>query len=182
MRAVLCESFEGIGALRFGETAEPLPADDEVMIDVHAASVSYMDYLMICGGYQLRPASPLRPGNRCSRNHRRRRRQGRTLSPRRPRRLRQLVWRLCRAHGRQSVEERANSRQRGFRRRIDCSPRLPHRVVRAGRTRPAAARRNHSDHRRCGRRRPGLRGSGAPAWRPRHCGGRIGIQSQGGAR
>jgi hypothetical protein len=48
MRAVLCESFEGIGALRFAETAEPRPADDEVMIDVHAASVSYMDYLMVC--------------------------------------------------------------------------------------------------------------------------------------
>ena len=62
MRAVLCESFEGIGALRFGETAEPLPADDEVMIDVHAASISYMDYLMICGGYQLRPALPYVPG------------------------------------------------------------------------------------------------------------------------
>src|SRR5271166_6302982 len=62
MRAVLCERFEGIGALRFGETAEPLPADDEVMIDVHAASVSYMDYLMICGGYQMRPALPYVPG------------------------------------------------------------------------------------------------------------------------
>ncbi len=54
MRAVLCERFEGIGALRFGETAEPSPAADEVMIDVHAASVSYMDYLMVSGGYQLR--------------------------------------------------------------------------------------------------------------------------------
>ena len=62
MRAVLCESFEGIGALRFGETAEPRLADDEVMIDVHAASVSYMDYLMICGGYQLRPPLPYVPG------------------------------------------------------------------------------------------------------------------------
>jgi len=62
MRAVLCERFEGIGALRFGETAEPLPADDEIMIDVHAASVSYMDYLMVSGGYQLRPALPYVPG------------------------------------------------------------------------------------------------------------------------
>jgi len=62
MRAVLCESFEGIGALRFAEAAEPRPADDEVMIDVHAASVSYMAYLMVCGGYQLRPALPYVPG------------------------------------------------------------------------------------------------------------------------
>jgi NADPH:quinone reductase len=62
MRAVLCESFEGIGALRFAETAEPRPVDVEVMIDVHAACVSYMDYVMICGGYQLRPALPYVPG------------------------------------------------------------------------------------------------------------------------
>jgi NADPH2:quinone reductase len=62
MRAVLCERFEGIGALRLGETPEPALAEDEVLIDVHAASVSYMDYLMICGGYQLRPALPYVPG------------------------------------------------------------------------------------------------------------------------
>jgi NADPH2:quinone reductase len=32
------------------------------LIDVHAASVSYMDYLMICGGYQMRPPLPYVPG------------------------------------------------------------------------------------------------------------------------
>ncbi|MGA8443682.1 MAG: alcohol dehydrogenase catalytic domain-containing protein, partial [Roseiarcus sp.] len=62
MRAILCDRFEGIGALRMGEAAEPSPADDEVLIDVHAASVSYMDYLMTTGGYQLRPTLPYVPG------------------------------------------------------------------------------------------------------------------------
>jgi NADPH2:quinone reductase len=62
MRAILCNAFEGIGALRLGEAAEPRPAADEVLIDVHAASVSYMDYLMVCGGYQMRPALPYVPG------------------------------------------------------------------------------------------------------------------------
>jgi ribosomal protein L11 methylase PrmA len=62
MRAVLCDRFEGIGALRMGETAEPIPAADEILIDVHAASVSYMDYLMASGGYQMRP-TPLCAGN-----------------------------------------------------------------------------------------------------------------------
>ena len=62
MRAVLCDRFEGIGALRIGETAEPAPADDEILIDVHAASVSYMDYLMASGGYQMRPTLPYVPG------------------------------------------------------------------------------------------------------------------------
>ena len=62
MRAVLCEGFDGIKALSVGEAAEPHPGADEVLIDVHAASVSYMDYLMICGGYQMRPALPYVPG------------------------------------------------------------------------------------------------------------------------
>lgn len=62
MRAILCHAFEGAGALCLGETAEPQPAEDEVLIDVHAASVSYMDSLMIRGGYQMRPALPYVPG------------------------------------------------------------------------------------------------------------------------
>jgi NADPH:quinone reductase len=62
MRAVLCNAFEGIQALSLAEVAEPRPAAGEVLINVHAASVSYMDYLMTCGGYQMRPALPYIPG------------------------------------------------------------------------------------------------------------------------
>ena len=62
MRAVLCNAFEGIKALSLTEAAEPHLAADQVLIDVHAASVSYMDYLMTCGGYQMRPALPYVPG------------------------------------------------------------------------------------------------------------------------
>src|SRR5579859_493665 len=62
MLAVLCNAFEGIKALNLAEAVEPCPAPDEVLIDVHAASVSHMDYLMTCGGYQLRPALPYVPG------------------------------------------------------------------------------------------------------------------------
>jgi NADPH2:quinone reductase len=62
LRAVLCNAFDGIGALTTGEVPEPRPQADEVLIDVHAASVSYMDYLMTRGGYQLRPALPYIPG------------------------------------------------------------------------------------------------------------------------
>ena len=62
LRAVLCKAFDGIKALTIGETPEPSPQADEVLIDVHAASVSYMDYLMICGGYQMRPPLPYVPG------------------------------------------------------------------------------------------------------------------------
>ena len=63
MRAALCERFEGIDAVQLGETADPRPAEDEVLIDVHAASVSYMDCLMSRGGYQLKPPLPYVPGS-----------------------------------------------------------------------------------------------------------------------
>jgi NADPH2:quinone reductase len=62
LRAVLCNAFDGVKALTMGETPEPCPRANEVLVDVHAASVSYMDYLMICGGYQLRPSLPYVPG------------------------------------------------------------------------------------------------------------------------
>jgi len=62
MRAILCNAFEGIAGLNLADIAEPRPAANEVLIDVHVASVSYMDYLMSCGGYQMRPALPYVPG------------------------------------------------------------------------------------------------------------------------
>ncbi len=62
MRAILCSAFKGIEALEFAEIDEPCPAANEVLVDVHAASVSYMDYLMISGGYQMRPELPYVPG------------------------------------------------------------------------------------------------------------------------
>jgi NADPH2:quinone reductase len=62
VRAVLCKAFEGIEALSLGEAAEPRPGADEVLVDVRAASVSYMDYLMTTGLYQMRPALPYVPG------------------------------------------------------------------------------------------------------------------------
>jgi NADPH:quinone reductase len=62
MRAILCKAFKGIEALEFTEAAEPRPAANEVLVDVHAASVGYMDYLMSSGGYQMRPPLPYVPG------------------------------------------------------------------------------------------------------------------------
>ena len=36
MRAILCNAFEGIKALNFAEAVAPVPAADEILIDVHA--------------------------------------------------------------------------------------------------------------------------------------------------
>jgi NADPH2:quinone reductase len=62
MRAVLCSAFTGPEDLCIGEIAEPKPAGDEILIDVHAASVSFMDHLLVSGLYQMRPSTPFVPG------------------------------------------------------------------------------------------------------------------------
>jgi len=62
MRAVLCSEFTGPDHLTVGEIAEPVPAADEILVDVHAASVTYMDRLLVSGGYQMRPPTPFVPG------------------------------------------------------------------------------------------------------------------------
>jgi NADPH:quinone reductase-like Zn-dependent oxidoreductase len=40
MRAVLCRDFSGPDHLELGEAPEPVPAEDEILIDVHAASAT----------------------------------------------------------------------------------------------------------------------------------------------
>src|SRR3977135_569311 len=62
MRAVICNAFTGSEDLRTGEVEEPKPAGDEILIDVHAASVSFMDNLIVSGLYQMRPPTPFVPG------------------------------------------------------------------------------------------------------------------------
>ena len=62
MKAVLCDAFTGPEHLRFGTIDDPTPAEDEVLIEVHAASVSFMDCLLVSGGYQMRPPTPFVPG------------------------------------------------------------------------------------------------------------------------
>jgi len=62
MRAVLCSAFTGPEDLRICEIEAPVPAGDEILIEVHAASVSFMDHPVISGLYQMRPPTPFVPG------------------------------------------------------------------------------------------------------------------------
>jgi NADPH:quinone reductase len=62
MRAVVCNAFSGPQDLSVGDIEEPAPAADEILIDVHAASISFMDLLLVSGGYQMRPPTPFVPG------------------------------------------------------------------------------------------------------------------------
>jgi NADPH2:quinone reductase len=59
MRAILVSQF---GAVEAAEAAEPTPRPGEVLIDVHAAPVNFVDLLVIGGTYQFRPALPFIPG------------------------------------------------------------------------------------------------------------------------
>ncbi|TKW72196.1 MAG: NADPH:quinone oxidoreductase family protein [Bradyrhizobium icense] len=62
MRAVICSSFTGPEDLRIGEIEAPKPASDEILIEVHAASITFMDQLLVSGLYQMRPRTPFVPG------------------------------------------------------------------------------------------------------------------------
>jgi NADPH2:quinone reductase len=62
VRAMLCTSFDGPAALAFGELPDPQPGPADVLVEVHAASLSYMDCLMVSGQYQMRPPLPFAPG------------------------------------------------------------------------------------------------------------------------
>ena len=63
MRAVICSRFDGIDALELGELADPVPGPGQVLVDVHAAALSFMDTLIVAGRYQLKPRLPFVPGS-----------------------------------------------------------------------------------------------------------------------
>jgi len=63
MQAVICRSFDGPETLEIGQFADPTPGRGEILVEVHAAAVSFMDTLMVSGRYQMRPATPFVPGS-----------------------------------------------------------------------------------------------------------------------
>jgi NADPH2:quinone reductase len=63
MKAVVCRAFDGPDALVVGDMPDPRPGPSEVLVDIHAAAVTFMDVLMVSGKYQMKPALPFAPGN-----------------------------------------------------------------------------------------------------------------------
>lgn len=62
MKAVLCRSWDGPGALGYADVA-PMPMQaGHVRIRVHAAGVNFADTLMVSGKYQVKPPFPFTPG------------------------------------------------------------------------------------------------------------------------
>ncbi len=62
MRALLCKEFGSVERLRIETMPDPVPATDEVVVDIHAAGLNFPDTLAIAGQYQIRPQLPFIPG------------------------------------------------------------------------------------------------------------------------
>jgi NADPH:quinone reductase len=62
MRAVVVDGFGPPEQLRVAELPPPRPGPGEVLVEVHAAPVNYVDLLVVGGTYQSLPARPFIPG------------------------------------------------------------------------------------------------------------------------
>ena len=62
MRALICDDYQGIDALRVGELPDPEPAPGSLLIKVEAVTVNFADTLIVKGEYQIRPEPPFAPG------------------------------------------------------------------------------------------------------------------------
>ena len=62
MRAVIVDQPGDIGETRLGTVPGPSPGPDEVLVDIKATAVNYVDLLVIAGNYQFRSECPFIPG------------------------------------------------------------------------------------------------------------------------
>lgn len=62
MRAAVIHEFGSIDALATSQLPDPVPAPNQVLIEVRAAPVNYVDLLVIAGKYQFLPQLPFVPG------------------------------------------------------------------------------------------------------------------------
>lgn len=62
MRAVRVREFGPLDRMALEDTPEPVPGPGEVLVDVQAAPVNYVDLLTARGEYQFRPELPYIPG------------------------------------------------------------------------------------------------------------------------
>ena len=62
MRAIVCREFGPPEGLTVEEQTITAPGQGEVQVALSAWGVNYVDFLMVAGGYQLRPELPFIPG------------------------------------------------------------------------------------------------------------------------
>jgi NADPH:quinone reductase len=62
MRAVVCHELGPLDTLVVEERETPAPGDGQVVVDVRAAGVNFVDGLLCQGRYQIKPPTPFVPG------------------------------------------------------------------------------------------------------------------------
>ncbi len=62
MRAVVVREFGGIENAGLGEMPKPEPKAGEVLLEIHATAVNFVDLIMMSGKYQFPPKLPFIPG------------------------------------------------------------------------------------------------------------------------
>jgi NADPH2:quinone reductase len=62
MRAVIVEELGSPADARLGEAADPVAADGQVLVEINAAPVNYVDLVTLSGKYQFTPSLPYTPG------------------------------------------------------------------------------------------------------------------------
>lgn len=63
MQRIVCEGFEEPAVVTLREEPTPAPSDGEVLVEVEAAGVSFVDDLIARGRYQVKPPLPYTPGS-----------------------------------------------------------------------------------------------------------------------
>jgi NADPH:quinone reductase len=66
MRALTCKAWGPVADLVIEEWGDPVPDDEELVIDVKAAGINFPDILVIAGKYQDKIPPPFIPGNEAS--------------------------------------------------------------------------------------------------------------------
>ena len=62
MKRLVCTSFDPTEGLTVESAPDPTPGPDEVLIEIAAANVAFVDRLIVRGRYQVRPPFPFTPG------------------------------------------------------------------------------------------------------------------------
>ena len=62
MRAVVVREFGGIDKAALGDMPKPEPKAGEVLLQIQATSVNFVDLVMMGGSYQFKPQLPFIPG------------------------------------------------------------------------------------------------------------------------
>ncbi len=63
MRAVICHELGAPSLLRIEERPDPVPGPGQIVVEVEAAGVNFVDGLFIAGQYQIKPPLPFTPGS-----------------------------------------------------------------------------------------------------------------------